>query len=313
MNRRSTALDQDPRARAAVLPGVVEHRVRSRGRRLLEVASAKTMLALLPPSSRVTGLTCARAPGHHPLSDLGRAGEDDLRDVGVVDEALPDDAALAGQHLEHVLGDARLQGQFGEPDRGQRREFGRLEHHGVAGRQRRRERPTTRSASGSSTARSRRRHPAARGTSRRCRRRPGSAGRSAVPARRSSTRSRRGRCRPPSARCRSVWPELATSSWPGPRGRRRRPRRSAQQPGAVAGRDRAPGGNARRGAGDRVVGAARSNRSTVVTGSSVAGLITVVRGHASALPAHIRSKLRTRSQSVTAASKAANSTRALLA
>ena len=49
-----------------------------------------------------------------------------------------------------------------------------------------------------------------------------------------------------------------------------------------------------------------SSRSTVTTCSSVAGLITSYV----AVMSYIRSKLRTRSQSVTAASNAASSTRA---
>ena len=51
------ALDEDPRARAAVLAGVVEHRAgRRRAPRASTSASAKTMFADLPPSSSVTRL-----------------------------------------------------------------------------------------------------------------------------------------------------------------------------------------------------------------------------------------------------------------
>ena len=105
-----TALHQDAAARAAVLAGVVEHArpgavaaARSRSE------SSKMMLALLPPSSSVTGLTCCGASGHHLLADLGRPGEHDLAHVGVGDEALADDRALAGQHLEQALGQPGLE------------------------------------------------------------------------------------------------------------------------------------------------------------------------------------------------------------
>ena len=56
--------------------------------------------------------------------------------------------------------------------------------------------------------------------------------------------------------------------------------------------------------------ASRSSSSTVATNCSLAGLITS-KSHRFA--SYIRSKVRTRSQSVTAASKAASSTRAVLA
>ena len=103
--------------------------------------SAKMTLALLPPSSSVTAFDLVGGSGHHLGADLGRAGEDDLADVGVADEPLSDHRALAGQHLEKTLGQAGLHGQLAEPYRGQRRPLGRLEHHRVAGGQRRREAP----------------------------------------------------------------------------------------------------------------------------------------------------------------------------
>ena len=50
-------------------------------------------------------------------------------------EALPDDAALARQYLQHSLGESCLQGQRADTQRAQRGELGRLEDHGVAGGQ----------------------------------------------------------------------------------------------------------------------------------------------------------------------------------
>jgi hypothetical protein len=52
---------------------------------LVDGASAKTMLAALPPSSRVASCRCRRWRGDE-LADLGAAGERDLVDAGVVDE-----------------------------------------------------------------------------------------------------------------------------------------------------------------------------------------------------------------------------------
>ena len=72
-------------------------------------ASAKTTFADLPPSSSVTRLIVAGGALHHAPADLGRAGEADLRDVGVLDEPLPDDRALADDDVDDALGDARLE------------------------------------------------------------------------------------------------------------------------------------------------------------------------------------------------------------
>src|ERR1700746_544199 len=91
--------------------------------------SANTMLALLPPSSMVSRLPAPGAAGHDPPAPPRRAGEDNLAHVRVVDQALADHRALARQHLEHALGQAGLQGQLADPDRGQRRPLGRLGEH----------------------------------------------------------------------------------------------------------------------------------------------------------------------------------------
>ena len=58
-------------------------------------ASAKTTFADLPPSSSVTRLIVAGRARGDPAPDLGRAGEGDLGDVGMLDQALPADAARA--------------------------------------------------------------------------------------------------------------------------------------------------------------------------------------------------------------------------
>ena len=55
--------------------------------------------------------------------------------------ALPGRVAEARQHVEHAVRHARLRRQCREAHRGQRRLLRRLEHDGVAGRQRRRELP----------------------------------------------------------------------------------------------------------------------------------------------------------------------------
>ena len=49
------------------------------------------------------------------------------------DEAVTDHRPLAGQDREDVLGQPRLAGQLAQAERGQRRELGRFQDHGVAG------------------------------------------------------------------------------------------------------------------------------------------------------------------------------------
>src|SRR4029078_7187982 len=74
------------------------------------------------------------------LADLGRAGERDLVDancpneVGAGRSAAGDDVDAAGRHL-------RLPADVGEEERGQRSRLCRLEHDGVAARERGRDLP----------------------------------------------------------------------------------------------------------------------------------------------------------------------------
>ena len=108
-------LDEDARARAAVLAGVVEDGVRrALAAAFSRSASAKTTFADLPPSSSVTRLIVDGGAPHHHLPDLGRAGEADLRDVRMLDQSLPDDRALADDDVQHALGDAGLERELAE-------------------------------------------------------------------------------------------------------------------------------------------------------------------------------------------------------
>ena len=99
------------------------------------------MLALLPPSSRVTRLICWAHPAMTRAPHLGRAGEAHLAHGGVGHEALPHHAALAGQDLQDALGQARLERQLADAQRAERGQLGRLEDDGVAGGQGRGEAP----------------------------------------------------------------------------------------------------------------------------------------------------------------------------
>ncbi len=98
------------------------------------------MFALFPPSSRVTGLSARAHRLRRPCRPRS-SGEDDLADVVVRHEPLPDDGSRAGDDLEQTLRQTRLECELAEPHRGERSEFGGLEHDGVARGERRREPP----------------------------------------------------------------------------------------------------------------------------------------------------------------------------
>ena len=238
-------------------------------------ASAKTTLALLPPELQGDRLDLRRAPGHHPLAHRTRSGEDDLAHIGMLHQSLAHHRPGAGQHLEHVLGDAGIQGQFGQAQRGERRQLGGLEHHGVSRGQRRGEAPRGdrhREVPGDDRADHADRF--VKGDVQPVGHRE-SAGRSAAREPPSNRRSRPGRCPPPSGRrrwCGLRWPPRAG---PDARGRRRPLRRNAATGG--------PGRREPRGARPRTPALARatassvastSSSSTVVTTCSLAGLIT---------------------------------------
>ena len=99
-------------------------------------ASLKMMLGALPPSSSETFLRFFEAPAAIFLPTSVRAGEGDLVDVEVVDERGAR-VAEAGQDVDDAGGDAGLEQQLAEVERGERGLLGGLEHDGVAGGDRR--------------------------------------------------------------------------------------------------------------------------------------------------------------------------------
>ena len=64
-----------------------------------------------------------------------------LSTSGCAASAAPAVSPKPGDHVDHAVGHAGLGDQLGQPQRGQRGLLGRLEHHGVAGGQRRAELP----------------------------------------------------------------------------------------------------------------------------------------------------------------------------
>src|SRR5581483_12311750 len=85
------SLDEDARARAAVLAGVVEDGIRRRGRGTLEVRVREDDVRRLSAELEGDALDRSGRALHHAPSDLGRAGEGDLRDLRMVDQAPADD------------------------------------------------------------------------------------------------------------------------------------------------------------------------------------------------------------------------------
>ena len=134
-------LDEDARASTAVLARVVEDRVRGGRGGSVEIRVREDDVGRLAAELERHALDRPGGALHDESPDLGRAGEADLRDVGMLDESLPDDRALPDEDVHDALGDPGLEAELGEPQRGERRQLCRLEHDGVPARERRPELP----------------------------------------------------------------------------------------------------------------------------------------------------------------------------
>ena len=104
-------------------------------------ASAKTMLALLPPSSRVTRFTWSAQPAMIRLPTSVEPVKQTLRTSGWVTNRSPTTEPLPGSTVSTSSGRPASSASSPSRMRGQRGQLGRLEHDGVAGGQRRREAP----------------------------------------------------------------------------------------------------------------------------------------------------------------------------
>ena len=100
------ALDEDARAGAAVLAGVVEDGVGRGGGGALEVGVGEDHVGGLAAELERDALDRVGGAAHDSDADLGRAGEADLGDVGVLDEPLADDGAFADEDVHDAFGDA---------------------------------------------------------------------------------------------------------------------------------------------------------------------------------------------------------------
>ena len=135
------ALDQDPRARTAVLPGIAEDRDRGRRGGGLEVGVGEDHVRRLAAQLQGDALDRARRRAADRPPDLGGAGEGDLGDVGMLYEPRAAHAAGPGHHVQHALGQAGVERDPLQLQRRQRRQLRRLEDDGVAARQCRTELP----------------------------------------------------------------------------------------------------------------------------------------------------------------------------
>ena len=103
-------------------------------------ASSKMIDRRLAAELEVHALERVRRAAGDALAGADAAGQRDQRDLGMADDRLAHAGTVAGDDVEHArrqdVGD-----QLGEPQRRDRRQLGRLEHHDVARRQRRADLP----------------------------------------------------------------------------------------------------------------------------------------------------------------------------
>ncbi len=136
------ALDQDARARAAVLSGVAEDGERRGGSRLVEVGVGEDDVGRLASQLQRYTLDGLRRELADPPPDLGRSGEGDLRDVWMLHQAFADHAARADDHVQHSVRKPRLVARdLRQLERGERRQPSGLQHDRVARGERRTDLP----------------------------------------------------------------------------------------------------------------------------------------------------------------------------
>src|SRR5712692_11181247 len=135
------SLDEDPRARAAVLAGVPEHCERRSRRSRLEIRVGEDDVRRLSAQLERDALDRLRGELADPPADDRRPRERDLRDVRMLDQPLADDAPGTDDDVQHALRQAGLERDPLELERRQGCQLGGLEHDRVAGGERRRDLP----------------------------------------------------------------------------------------------------------------------------------------------------------------------------
>ena len=142
-NSSSThVLDQDPRPRAAVLAGVVEHRVRRAGRgRLRDIGVGEDHVGALPAQLEGAPLQLRRAAPMIALPTSVEPVKQILRTCGCSTKRCPTTDPRPGMTVKTPGGSPASRPSSASRIARQRRELGGLEHHRVPGRQGRGETP----------------------------------------------------------------------------------------------------------------------------------------------------------------------------
>ena len=133
-------LHQQPRARAADVALVEEDAVDDALDRLVERGVREDDVGRLAAELERVALRRAGEPALDQPADLGRAGERDLVDVGVLDERGAG-FTRAGDDVHDARRQPDVADQLGELERGERRRLRGLQHHRVAAGERRRDLP----------------------------------------------------------------------------------------------------------------------------------------------------------------------------
>ena len=126
-------LDEHAAPCATILAGIGEDPGRRLRRGPLQVGVCEHDRGRLAPELQGDPFDGTRGAGHDLPPDLGGAGEGDLGDVRVLDQAGADHRPLAGYHLEHPLGQPGVEGELGQAEGGEGGGLGRFDHDGVAG------------------------------------------------------------------------------------------------------------------------------------------------------------------------------------
>ena len=126
-------LDEQPRAGAADLAGIGEYRHRRAGHRRIEIGIGEHDVGRLAAEFERHALQIAgRRPDDGLPGDM-RAGEGHLVDVRMRGQRRARGLAISRHDVDDAGRDARFHRQFGQPQRRQRRFFGRLQDHRAAG------------------------------------------------------------------------------------------------------------------------------------------------------------------------------------
>ena len=134
-------LDEEARPGAAHLSGTEEHAEQRPLHGGLEIGVAEDDVGRLAPELEGDALQRARRLAVDLLPHLGRAGEGDLVDQGMVDERAAGRRSEAGDDVDDARRNPGFEQELPQTERGERRLLGGLQHGGVAAGQCGRELP----------------------------------------------------------------------------------------------------------------------------------------------------------------------------